>query len=312
MIRRIRLRGAVVFVLSLSVLPFSEFEARGQGAVCFVPRGTSMKASIIPLFSNITPGGVVLIKGCGFKDVGGQVVLSGLKKFDNTPLPAVELDILNEGGKYHWTNTQIIATVPNTITMVRDQPAKIQVIRPAVAPEPNPKQLRKSSELPVTFRAAREGKPLPGSDVQAICSNAADDNSCNGFHHSNSSFCSPTFGINDAGSAFGVHYTCAGIFDSEDDGSDIFQATLKNDWVFTGMDFTATTCQGNLCISEYLNPVGTQAGIPSGLCKAKSPTGYSNLSTFSVLTVKWCTKDNAIVSYNIFLSMEGPVGVPHK
>ena len=38
MIRRIRLRGAVVFVLSLSVLPFSEFEARGQGAGLLVPR----------------------------------------------------------------------------------------------------------------------------------------------------------------------------------------------------------------------------------------------------------------------------------
>jgi hypothetical protein len=312
MIRRVRLRGAVVFVLPLSVLGFCGLEGWGQGAVCILPRGASMKASITPFVSSITPGGVVHIKGCGFKDVGGQVILSGLKKFDNTPLPPVELGILQQGNTYYWSNTQIVAIIPDTITMVRDQPAKIQVIRPAVAPEPNPKQLRKSSELPVTFKAARQGKLLPGSDVQAFCSDAADNNWCNGIHHFSSSFCVATFGINEAGSAFGTHYTCTGIFDSEDDGSDIFQATLKNDWVFTGMDFTATTCQGNLCISEYLNPVGTQAGIPSGLCKAKSPTGYSNLSTSSVLTVKWCTKDNAIVSYNIFLSMEGPVGVPHK
>jgi hypothetical protein len=250
MIRRIRLRGAVVFVLSLCVLAFGEIEARGQGAACILPRGASMKASIIPVFSNITPGGVVLIKGCGFKDVGGQVILSGLKKFDNTPLPPVELDTFNAGAEYHWTNTMIIATIPNDITMVRDQPAKIQVVRPAVAPEPNPKQLRKSSQLPVTFRAAREGKLLPGSDVQAVCSDGADDNSCNGFHHNNSFFCAGISGINTAGSAYGQHFTCAGIFDSEDDGSDTFFATLKNGWVFTGMDFTATTCQGNLCISE--------------------------------------------------------------
>src|SRR5262245_36704412 len=271
-----------------------------------------MKASIVPFISNITPGGVVHIKGCGFKNVGGQVVLSGLKKFDNTALPDVELDILNQGGTYYWSDTQIVATIPSSITMVRDQPAKIQVIRSAVAPEQNPKQLRKSNKVPVAFKAAREAKLRPASDVEAVCDMTADFNACNGLTLSTNTFCIAKSGVNTAGSAFGVHYTCTTIFGSEDEGSDGFHATLKNDWVFTGLDFTATTCEGDLCVSEYLNPIGTQTPIPSGLCKAKSPTGYSNLATFTDLEVKWCTKGNAIVKYNIFLNIEGPIGVPHK
>ena len=133
MMRRFQVFGAILLVLPLSMSPF--FKARADSGVfgltatilCALP--DTVLASVVPVLSNITPGGQVFITGCGFKNSQGKVLLSGLKKFNGKSLDPVQLPIAEEVGKDLWTDKTILALIPNDITMVMDQPVKIQVIR---------------------------------------------------------------------------------------------------------------------------------------------------------------------------------------
>ena len=304
MMRRFRVFGAILFVLPLSMLPFFKARAYDSGVfgltaaiVCALP--DTVLASVVPVFSNITPGGHVLITGCGFKDSEGKVLLSGLKKFNGESLDPVQLPIAKEFGKNDlWTDKTILALIPNDITMVMDQPVKIQVIRKT--------DNKASRKIPVSFRASVVEKVLPMSDVVFWCSTEADHDYCNGKTASSTGFCFDSHGIIQSGSAAGQHYTCADWFD-DDEGTDEFQATLTHGWVFQSSVFSLIACDDAKCCDN-----ATCSQIPH-TSRVYWPTGFSPDTTHTKLLVDWITANyEGLVKYSITLTISGPAGVPHN
>src|SRR5262249_31799588 len=103
----------------------------------------------------------------------------------------------------------------------------------------------------------------------------------------------------------------------DNNGTDRFQASLKNDWVFTEMAFLGRGCDNftgdplNLCETTTFpdsapTPVTQQS-------KADVPTDFDVFSTSTNFTVGWKTvRNDGLAFYAIEFRMEGPAGVPYK
>ncbi|MGH7207622.1 MAG: hypothetical protein ACREI2_15605 [Nitrospiraceae bacterium] len=241
--------------------------------VCLYPKITG-----VMLFSNITPGGTVAVKGCGFGSTNGSLRLA-LVDFKGAPKGVWLTNLV-------WTNTFVGGTIPTDVFHVKDQSAKLLIVT---------KGNLKSNEYPVNFRATQEVKLLPQSDVKYWCSTEADEDWCNGSLVSNSPFCSHLFGGSNA-SAAGRHYTCHDWI-GDDKGTDEFQATLKNGWVFHSHDWW-----------EYTARDGVE-----GECSQVHSTGFTPGGSWTKVLVDWITCNyRGLVMYDILMDIVGPAGVPHK
>ncbi len=224
--------------------------------------------------SNITPSGSVGIKGHGFGNEQGtkQVFLGDLRKY-NSPTPNQrELKVFPNG----WTDTQIVATIPSNIAEVMDQTASLY-IRDGD---------QWSSPYPVKFKATKDMRLLPASDVQVLrCSDYGDDSWCNGVQFVKPlGLCSfgPVVLGGCGGTMSGYHWTCVG----SSFGTDSFVASLKNGW---SIDHTDVTRAAGATVSA--TPIG-----PGGLD----------------VKVQWNNQGLSASDYCVSVSIVGPKGVPHK
>jgi hypothetical protein len=239
----------------------------------------SPKIKDVLFFSNITPGGTVVVKGCGFGSTKGsfRLVLVDYKG-NNKP---VWLDIID------WTDTLVSGTIPSLVSQVKDQSAKLKIVTDNNIV---------SNEKTVFFRATQDIKLLPMSDVSESCSTEADHDWCNGNIASNSPFCLSPFGGAVGKTASGRHYTCHDPFGG-DNGTDAYLAVLKNGWILHSMDWS----EQNSCLG--LNDDESQA----------HPYGFKAGGSQMILFVDWITcYHHGLVMYDVNVFIKGPVGVPHS
>jgi hypothetical protein len=230
------------------------------------------------LLSNITPGGTVLVQGCGFgsKEGGLRIALMDFK--GNTIVRF--LNILE------WNDTYVGATIPSDIFHVKDQSGKLKIL--TAAPQ------KDSNEYSVSFQATQDLKLLPMTDVIVGCSSGADTDQCNGDEVSFSPPCPHWFAVG-TGTANGQHFTCADPLGS-DSGTDSYTAILANGWVTHSMDWSEqTSCDSDTEVSQV------------------HPYNFAANNAVFVLFVDWITcLDDGLVTYDANVFIKGPIGVPHK
>jgi hypothetical protein len=227
------------------------------------------------VLGSVTPGGILIIKGCGFGVNQGQAFLT-LENWNSDfalfgeakPRP---LEVLE------WHPTFIGAKVPEGISGVLDQQAKLQI----------KSQFGWSNELTVNFVATKELVKVP-SDLATVLSCGTDSNadSCNDWTDPDdgdaffASGCEATF--------CGSHYNCWGCI-GNDTGVDIFAVEpLNNTWVLESM-------------TPWKDQTGGVVVLPSNF-----PAGANSWTP----TVSWSVTPNDDVYYNVHVTASGPVGVP--
>jgi hypothetical protein len=174
-----------------------------------LPPCSSPKIAKVFLFSKITPGGFVAVKGCGFGSTpsGKSFVLELTKPpFNNITIKVTE-----------WKDGLVSGYLPpdtdpgSGVTKVVDQPAHFKITSANGT----------TTSPDVSFVAARETKMLPFSALHVDCSTEADQESC------------------DSGEFYGhtAHAYHATLWDplGGDEGTDSYSATLKNGWRFIDM-----------------------------------------------------------------------------
>ncbi|MDQ6770458.1 MAG: hypothetical protein M3Z54_10780 [Gemmatimonadota bacterium] len=170
--------------------------------------------SVFP-FSKITPGGGVIVQGENFAAPDGSF---GKFELILCPIPSKPCNYFSGTRvtleNMQWGDTFAAGTLPTNWVGLTDVSAKLSITR---SDGPS------SDLIPVEFIATRDFAVLPSSDVQADCSQGADDNNCQLPRRDWGDF-----------SATGAHRTSYG----NDMGVDRFTATLQNGWVFYDMDFT--------------------------------------------------------------------------
>lgn len=159
--------------------------------------------SVFP-FSDITPGGSVLVKGTCFTSSPGQFILKLSQSGEEIPLGSVQ-----------WTATGIAGIIPANdpaFKTARSQPAFLIVKKVGTAMSPG-----------VTYRAGREVRQLPFNEVSVTVSTESDDDSCHPW----------------AGGPGGVctHYTGPWDPAGGDMGTDKFRIVgLRNGWTIHSWD----------------------------------------------------------------------------
>lgn len=235
------------------------------------------KIEQVLFFSKMTPGGTVALKGCGFGGTAGQLFLTGLTRYTGEALAPIPLTILE------WKGTLIGATIPSTITAVKDQQVKLHV-----------KTYNNvlGNEYPVNFRATQEVKLLPYHDVKVVfCSADANMNWCNGTQ--------PGWGgvyqmglAPDCGHTYwGSHGNCL-LCVGDDTGTDIFEITLKNGWLFDSFQ--------------------KEVKVAPGEGWAQGPSGFPPGGTYWKPQVKWTVTPNDYFCYGGWVYIAGPKGVSWK
>ena len=189
--------------------------ARLKDAFQRLPKGDAPKSNPISLkclapkveavfpLSNLTPGGWVMVTGCGFGSAG-QLVLVLQQSNQQIPVGSLQWD-------HHGVAGQIPADHAALKTAVT-QLAKLEV-RTSVGTGTSPA---------ATYRAGREVRLLPFDDYHVVVSTESDSDTCYGAQ----------------GRALCSHYT--GPWDplGGDIGTDKFSVTVKNGWVLNSWELT--------------------------------------------------------------------------
>jgi len=155
------------------------------------------------LFSVISPGGGVIVKGVNFGAQPGQFKLR-LQNGQETNL-----------GNLTWATQAVSGVIDPNLSGVIDQPATLTVVDA---------RGMMSNEVPVKFTARREIRQLPMADVRFDCSTVSDTNKCNSYEGV------PEYGL----SSFEGYHACTGIFITcNDAGDDDYSATVANGWEYS-------------------------------------------------------------------------------
>jgi len=152
--------------------------------------------SVFPL-SNFTPGGWVVVTGCGFKTTPGQFVLVLSQTGQEIPVGSLQWAPKGVGGQIPL-NHPAFKTAPT-------QPATLLVKTPAGT----------ATSPMVVYRAPREVRALPANDYVAVASTESDDDSC----------------VDSGSWTMCQHYTFADPL-GKDNGYDTFIITLQNGWTY--------------------------------------------------------------------------------
>jgi hypothetical protein len=197
--------------------------------------------TIYPPPGHLTPGGMLYIKGSHFGTKGSKS-----KVILHLTIPTYSKKYKVPLSVQKWTNTKISAKIPLSISGVKDQKAKFQIL--------NAKGVGGIAKR-VPFYATRQGVKLTQSDpVIKVkhCSPGGDKNYCNGVNASTGGSCFQTSLKNFKawGSIYARHVNCDHAIDW-DDGMDRYAITLKNKWVFTRVSFTDHKSSG----SEKVKPL---------------------------------------------------------
>jgi hypothetical protein len=194
----------------------------------------------------------------------------------------VWLDIID------WTDRLVSGTIPSDVLHVADQTGRLLVVTKAA---------KKSNDMTVGFRATRDVKKLPMSDVQLVfCSPEADKDLCNGKVVSTTPVCFAPLGSDMKRTASGRHFTCHDWI-GDDTGTDTYAAAVKNGWTFHSHTWREHTARDGV----------------AGVCSQVHPTGLKFGGTGITVKVDWITRNyQGLVTYDLDLFITGFAGVPHK
>ena len=151
--------------------------------------------AVFPL-SNVTPGGWVMVTGCGFTSTPGQFVLVLSKTNQQIPV-----------GSLQWSPKGVAGQVPADHPALKTAPSQAAILQVKTP-------IGTGTSPFITYRAGREVVLLPFKDYIGIASTESDDDRC----------------VDVWGKAQCEHYT--GPWDplGGDGGLDKFSVTLKNGW----------------------------------------------------------------------------------
>jgi hypothetical protein len=254
-------------------------------------KGISPNPKITGYFGLARPGGVAGIVG-NYLGTDGKLTAT-LKKFSGGTL-AVEFkrtDDPDTTNILEWKPGLVGIRWPEDISGVRAQDATLQITYA---------NGKSTNEWTVAFVPAQEFKMLPRGDVDVVsCSLDANKNICN--HVEDMNACAG--GVSEwawadpwlvGNSTFqGWHSNCWGAV-GDDSGTDIYQITLKNGWVLESFEFDKDV-----------------SGDDGDFVKAPSPDFPRGAATWKV-SVKWLASSDDEVTYDGFVGISGPKGVPHK
>jgi hypothetical protein len=236
----------------------------------------------VPQLAAVSPGGTLFIKGTHFGASPGKVIV-------HLGLPALQSI---EFSVESWTDTNIKATMPIGISGVPDHLAILQVQTSAGGG---------SSGWQVPFYATRSTKTLSSNDpvVKILhCSTGGDKNKCIHLDTSTGGSCFSTgiLPITLTGTLYAQHVNCDSIVDV-DDGSDRFNVTLKNGWVFKTV--------------EYLESMSSTSEEINGPDLAALRHNLPGTSSWEP-EIQWTVSPGPDqLEYVYWLTIEGPRGVLH-
>jgi hypothetical protein len=171
-----------------------------------LPPCSSPKIAEVFLFSNVTPGGIVAVKGCGFGST--QSGKSFALELSQPPFPHITIKVTE------WKDGLVSGILDPGVKKVYDQPAHFQITYAnGVTNSPD-----------VAFTAARETKLLPFSSLKVNCSTESDYDHCESCEQ-------PAFTKKTIHGFHGTTFDPAG----SDDGTDSYSVTLKPGWRFVDM-----------------------------------------------------------------------------
>jgi hypothetical protein len=227
----------------------------------------------------VHPGDYVLVNGQNFLANGPGNRMCAILLTDprtHTQLQYMLYDPQNPPDlSAHWSDKAVYGMLASNISGYPDQIAQLILTRGDGIESPPVK---------VMFVAARTYATLPPGDVQLVkCSDAADQNACQGWADY-----SPPFTPNsqNSWSYYGSHITFMG----QNSGSDQYSVNLKNGWVIYGVGFQ----HSGACPNDAMN-------LPPASLLAASQV------TFAVSWVSQCQ-----LSYAPWIQIMGPAGVPWK
>ena len=265
----------------------SGIQTRGVKAFKLGPDALKYLPKVIGIFTTpklgaLTPNGTLYVKGEHFGTSKGKINLHL-----SHPVPQVVALSVEE-----WSDTNLKAKIPGNISGVMDHQAKFQVL--------SSKGIG-GIAWKVPFYAARSSKQLKHDDPAVKvghCSTGGDRNYCNDLNTSTGGNCfsvaiPPVF---KTGSIYAQHVNCDSAVDW-DDGTDKYEVTLKNGWVFKKVEYTFKKSSG----SEKINPPDY----------AKLRRDLPGMSSWNP-SIKWEVSPGPDqLEYVYWLTIEGPKGVPH-
>ena len=247
--------------------------------------GCDPTISLMP-FSNVTPGGQVIIQGGGFGSQPGtlQIVLQSFYNQLIYDVPVAASD---------WNSNLVIAFIPSGIQSVTAQSASFQIITASSS---------SSNAFFLPFRPTLDIMEAPASQI-----------SCTMTKHSQSDMCQYTGGTNwpaECGFLLGMGLPPLGmatavegysayhgsgwqLFTATDSGTDTFNISLQNGWVNAG---GATFSSGSSDSSSYANLV--------------APISNQSIPSWS-WQVSWNVDACGVVGYVGAIYIQGPAGVPY-
>ncbi len=244
-----------------------------------------------PNFGTLHVNGTLIIKGKNFGSLKegsgiGKVLLHGRFKHNvpNAVLPIEE-----------WSPTRIKAKVESDVLLkgVMDQQVRIQIKTAKGLTSPHWK---------MPLRATRSTRWLSFQDkaVKLLgCSEKANANTCNGYLSPKKGICAvtrvPVWEKKEA-TIWAMHNNCTMVVDW-DEGSDRYDITLKNGWVFKKF-WRKKEKSG---AKEWVN-------MPSYNTLNDTVVGTSTWKP----TIKWKISPSDWIRYMYWVQIEGPRGVPYR
>ena len=273
-------------------------KATGQGnctgsatAVVTVKKFTgtlSPRPKITGYFGLARPGGVAGIVGTALGSAG--TVTATLKKWNGQTfvVPFERTDNPETTQILEWKSALIGIRWPD-VSGVRAQDATIRVKVGNFT----------SNEWTVPFTPDTDFKMLELADVKVVsCSVDANSNVCNTVKDTNP--CAPIPPISNelspwpaGASIHGWHSNCPAVI-GDDSGTDVYQVSLKNDWVLETFDLDKD-----------------RTGDDGDYIKDPTPAFPRGAATWKV-SMKWLASADDEVTYNAMIGIIGPKGVPHK
>jgi hypothetical protein len=228
------------------------------------------------LFSNVTPGGTILLKGRGLE----RTTQLTLRLVNTGGQPTFPLVTLLEVGP-----TFIGARLADGVAGVTDQQGMLQVRTGSNL---------FSNEFPVNFRAQRDFRILPPGDpaVRLIdCGKDSNWDVCNGWHDPDDERPSGFGGGPPLTTIQAGHHNCYACVGT-DRGTDTYQVVLRNGWVLESMDW-----------------FGVFKSTPKDEAWAYQPSFPAGASRWSP-AIKWYATSDDTAHYSINVHITGPIGVP--
>ena len=231
--------------------------------------------SIFP-FSNITPGGAVILLGQNFGNLPGQILIKFQNQLIGTSLENIQ-----------WGNTFAAGTIPQGITGVPDQEVTLMVFAQCGAA---------SNELSAHFTATRDMAAIPFPRITCSTSvGAGNSDQCQNWGQDNwpaECGCCPTFGLQKGPTGF-YGYHASGWGFSGETGNDQFwpSPVLQNGWVLSSVSGLAWDKIGG---GSYANESSSQPG-----------TNAPNVS------VNWKADNCEVIFYWGNMNIIGPAGVAY-